>query len=75
MFIEDLREYCLKKPFVTESFPFDSSTLVFKVAGKMFALADVDDFPDNPILDFVFVGRCDSSRNIFTISPMLDIGY
>jgi predicted DNA-binding protein (MmcQ/YjbR family) len=44
MNIENLREYCLKKPFVTESFPFDSSTLVFKVGGKMFALADVDRF-------------------------------
>lgn len=44
MHFEDLREYCLNKPFVTESFPFDSSTLVFKVAGKMFALADVENF-------------------------------
>lgn len=44
MHFEDFREYCLKKPFVTEGFPFDSSTLVFKVGGKMFALADVDDF-------------------------------
>jgi predicted DNA-binding protein (MmcQ/YjbR family) len=29
---------------VTEEFPFDESTLVFKVMGKMFALTDVDDF-------------------------------
>jgi predicted DNA-binding protein (MmcQ/YjbR family) len=40
----EFRDYCLKKPFVTESFPFDSSTMVFKVAGKMFALADIDQF-------------------------------
>jgi len=45
MNIEELREYCLAKKGVTESFPFDESTLVFKVAGKMFCLTDlVDDF-------------------------------
>lgn len=35
---ETVREYCLKKKAVTESLPFDDETLVFKVAGKMFAL-------------------------------------
>ena len=44
MTIEMLRDYCLSKPGVTESFPFDNKTLVFKVMGKMFALADVEDF-------------------------------
>lgn len=44
MNFENFREYCLEKPFVSEGFPFDKSTLVFKVGGKMFALADVDDF-------------------------------
>lgn len=44
MNFEEFREYCLRKPFVTEGFPFDKSTLVFKVDGKMFALADVDEF-------------------------------
>jgi len=29
---------------VTEEFPFDTQTLVFKVMGKMFALTDVDMF-------------------------------
>jgi len=41
--IETFRSYCLKKPGVTESFPFDENTLVFKVGGKMFALTDVED--------------------------------
>lgn len=40
MNIEDLRKYCLEKKGVTESFPFDETTLVFKVMGKMFALTD-----------------------------------
>jgi predicted DNA-binding protein (MmcQ/YjbR family) len=44
MNFEDFREYCLGKPFVSEGFPFDQKTLVFKVVGKMFALTDVDGF-------------------------------
>lgn len=44
MNIEEYRNYCIAKPGVTEGFPFDSNTLVFKVMGKMFALADVDLF-------------------------------
>lgn len=34
--IERLRAYYLSLPFVTESFPFDSETLVFKVGSRMF---------------------------------------
>jgi predicted DNA-binding protein (MmcQ/YjbR family) len=44
MNFEDFREYCLRKPFVTEGFPFDQSTLVFKVGGKIFLLTDIDSF-------------------------------
>ena len=43
MNIEDIRNYCLLKKGVTEGFPFDEETLVFKVAGKMFALVDLED--------------------------------
>jgi len=42
MNIESLREYCLSKVAVTESFPFDETTLVFKVMEKMFLLTDLD---------------------------------
>ncbi len=42
MNIEEFREYCIAKPAVTEEFPFDEVTLVFKVAGKMFALTGLD---------------------------------
>ncbi len=45
MNIESLREYCLKKPDITESFPFGEDTLVFKVAGKIFLLAGLDEIP------------------------------
>lgn len=43
MHIENLRDYCLSKKMVTEEFPFDEDTLVFKVAGKMFALTSLSD--------------------------------
>jgi predicted DNA-binding protein (MmcQ/YjbR family) len=39
---EEIREYCLSKPGVTESFPFNDTALVFKV-GKMFAVLDLSD--------------------------------
>ncbi len=42
MNIEDFRAYCHSKKGVTESFPFDEVTLVFKVMGKMFALAGLE---------------------------------
>lgn len=42
MDIERIREYCLKKAGATEGFPFNSETLVFKVAGKMFALLPLE---------------------------------
>ena len=41
MNIEELRLYCIAKKAVTESFPFDEETLVFKVMGKMFALVSI----------------------------------
>ena len=41
---EFFREYCISKPGVSEGFPFDSNTLVFKVMGKMFALTGIDTF-------------------------------
>jgi predicted DNA-binding protein (MmcQ/YjbR family) len=42
--IEEYRKYCLTKKGVTEEFPFDNNTLVFKVMGKMFALTDLENF-------------------------------
>ena len=45
MDVETFREYCLNKPHVTEGMPFGETVLVFKVAGKMFALASLDEIP------------------------------
>ena len=41
MNIEQLYDFCLSKKGVTENFPFDNDTLVFKVGGKIFALTSL----------------------------------
>lgn len=45
MNVEQYREYCLSKKGVTEHFPFDDVTLVFKVMNKMFALCGLEHIP------------------------------
>lgn len=57
MNIEELREYCISKKGVTESFPFDEVTLVFKVGNKMFALTNLDGEPSINL-------KCDPERAI-----------
>ena len=57
MNIDDYRSYCLAKEAVSEEFPFDDKTLVYKVAGKMFALTDVFDF------EYINV-KCDPEKAI-----------
>jgi predicted DNA-binding protein (MmcQ/YjbR family) len=42
MHIEQLRDFSIAKKGVTEHFPFDDVTLVFKVMNKMFALSSID---------------------------------
>lgn len=44
MNVEEFRDYCLSKKGVTEEFPFDNQTLVFKVMGKMFSLGNIENF-------------------------------
>jgi len=43
MNVEEIREYCITKKAVTESFPFNETTLVFKVMNKIFCLLSLDD--------------------------------
>ena len=50
------REYCLRKNSVTEETPFGPDNLVFKVAGKMFALLALDEVPAAANL------KCDPDR-------------
>lgn len=45
MNIEELREYALSLPETTEGFPFDETTLVFKVKEKLFILTSLETSP------------------------------
>ena len=45
MDLAEFREYCLSKPGASEETPFGPDVLVFKVGGKMFALAALDEVP------------------------------
>lgn len=45
MNVEEIRAYCIQKKGVTESFPFDNDTLVFKVLDKMFLLMSLEKQP------------------------------
>lgn len=58
MNIEELREYCISKKGVTESLPFGPETLVFKVMGKAFLLAGIDETP------LQFNVKCDPEKAI-----------
>jgi len=58
MNVEELRAHCLSKKEVTESFPFDEYTLVFKVLGKMFALIPLERQPAQINL------KCDPERAV-----------
>ena len=58
MNIEEFRVYCLTKKGITEEFPFDAHTLVFKVMGKMFALVALERLPSQVNL------KCDPERAI-----------
>jgi predicted DNA-binding protein (MmcQ/YjbR family) len=55
--LETIRNHCLAKPgTITEEFPFDEETLVFKVYGKLFLLTNVNDLPLSMNL------KCDPER-------------
>jgi predicted DNA-binding protein (MmcQ/YjbR family) len=45
MDLEQFREYCLGKQGAKEDMPFGADIIVFKIAGKMFALARLDQVP------------------------------
>jgi predicted DNA-binding protein (MmcQ/YjbR family) len=56
MDVESFREYCLRKPAVTEGLPFGPDVLVFKVGDKIFALLALDEVPATANL------KCDPDR-------------
>jgi predicted DNA-binding protein (MmcQ/YjbR family) len=56
MDLADVCALCLSFPMVEETTPFGPDVLVYKVAGKMFALTVPDDFPPRVNL------KCDPDR-------------
>jgi len=60
MNVEELREYCISVKGAAESFPFDESTLVFKVMDKMFAYIGLH--PKDGL--FKVDMKCDSDKSI-----------
>ena len=59
MNLETYYEYCLSKKGVTEHFPFDEYTLVFKISGKMFALSSLNQWENGqPSVNL----KCDPER-------------
>jgi predicted DNA-binding protein (MmcQ/YjbR family) len=44
MDVLEFRQYCLSLPMVEETTPFDETTLVYKVGGKMFCYTDMVEF-------------------------------
>jgi predicted DNA-binding protein (MmcQ/YjbR family) len=58
MDIEKFRDYCLSMKGVTEDFPFDEETLVFRVGGKIFALTNINKMP------LSFNLKCDPERAV-----------
>lgn len=59
MNIQQFYEFCLSKKGVTEHFPFDEDTLVFKVGGKMFALSSLKEWENGtPSLNL----KCDPQK-------------
>ena|SRR5882757_518945 len=55
---EEIREYVLQKPSVTEGFPFGEDTLVFKVNAKVFLLIGLNSDP------LQFNVKCDPEKAI-----------
>lgn len=58
MNIEKLREYCLSKAGAMEDFPFDETTIVFKIGSKIFAMSDLEKLPFSVNL------KCDPEKAI-----------
>ena len=70
MNIESLREHCINKSGVTESFPFGEDTLVFKVDEKIFLLTSLSN-PES------FNAKCDPEKAVLLREQYTEIvpGY
>jgi predicted DNA-binding protein (MmcQ/YjbR family) len=69
--VESLREHCRTKPGSQETFPFDMRTLVFKVAGKMYALCGIGGDP----LELSLKCDPDEAEALRQLYPAVKPGY
>jgi len=58
MNLEELREYCLSLPHVTEDMPFGEEFLVFRICNRIFALTNLERIPVSVSL------KCDPERAV-----------
>ena len=56
--LEEIRSRCLQKPGASEDFPFGPDVIVFRVAGKIFCLANLEDVPSRVNL------KCEPERAV-----------
>lgn len=70
MNIESYRAFCLNLTGVTEGFPFDETTLVFKVMNKIFTITDTEDI-------FKIAVKCDPENAEYRreMYPAVKPGY
>jgi predicted DNA-binding protein (MmcQ/YjbR family) len=70
MDVEEIRGYCLSKKGTDEGFPFDDSTLVIKVGGKIFALISLNGDPSMNL-------KCNPDRaiDLREVNPAIIPGY
>ena len=71
MNLESIREYCLAKPLTGEKMPFDDSTLVFTVAGKIFALLSLNE----PEIRISLKCEPDRAQELRASYPQITPGY
>lgn len=71
MNLEDLRNYCLSMPYATEDMPFGQDFLVFRLAGKIFVLTNLNDTP--PFVNL----KCDPTyaEELREKYPQITTGY
>jgi len=69
--LEDLRHHCLSKKGVVEDFPFDLSTLTFKICSKIFILANIN----SEILAINIKCTPEHALHLRSLYPQITPGY
>ena len=65
MNLEELRDYCLSLPHVTEDMPFGEDFLVFRICNRIFALTNLERNPVSVNL------KCNPERAVNSVRSFL----